>query len=174
VNTKRAFLTAALLVLLPASLAFAGGFGGCGFGYQLYDEQLSSANINMSCIMGYGYGTGWDGSRVGGFGMSLLSMTGEQEGGVGGVLAGHEWRARGLVAAFMVYAGVGGIGVGDSGYMVGFGEADFELGLRIFPWMEAVAYAGFQGWGNLIPGPAFHLATFYSPVVGIRLGWGGR
>jgi hypothetical protein len=162
-----------LLVLVPAALCTAGGIGGVGFGYQYFDSELSSANYGMATIMGYGYGTSWDGSRIGGFGMSLISTDGDMSGGVGGVVFGHEWRASRLLAAFTMFAGVGGVGEGDAGYMIGFGEADFELGFRFFPWMEAVAYVGYQAWGNLIPGPAFGLTAAYTPVFGIRFGWGG-
>jgi hypothetical protein len=175
VKTRRLFAVAAALALIPAAMAAAGGFGGSGFGYQYFDAGLSTASYDMTYIMGYGYGTGWDGGRFGGFGVSMISPTGDLAGGVGGVLAGHEWRAGALVAAFTLFTGVGGVGVGtgDAGYMIGFGELDFELGLRVFPWMQAVAYVGYQAWGNLAPGPAFNLLAFCSPVVGIRLGWGG-
>jgi hypothetical protein len=58
--------------------------------------------------------------------------------------------------------------------MLGFGQVDFELGVRLVPWMQMTAYVGFQGWGNLLPGYLFSQALFYSPVVGVRFGWGGR
>ena len=90
------------------------------------------------------------------------------------MIVGHEWDAGPLLAALNIWAGMGGGGFGDSGYMLGFGQVDFELGLRLVPWMQITAYAGFQGWGNLVPGYPFTQSYFYSPVVGVRFGWGGR
>jgi hypothetical protein len=163
-----------LLVAIPAGMAIAGGVGGVGYGLQYYDPQYSSANEGFTYITGYGYRTGWDGSRFGGFGTALISVDGNDAGGVGGVIVGHEWDAGPLLAALTLWAGVGGGGFGDSGYMLGFGQVDFELGVRLVPWMQVTVYAGFQGWGNLLPDYPFSQALFYSPVVGVRFGWGGR
>jgi hypothetical protein len=143
-----------------------------GFGFQAFDLPGSASSLNMLYTEGYGYGTSWDGGRVGGFGMSLISTTGDRAGGVGGLLIGHEWRDGPGVAALTLRGGVGGLGVDAAGYMILFGEADLELGLRITRWMAITGYIGYQAWGNLIPGPAFDLVTTYTPVVGIRLAWG--
>jgi hypothetical protein len=144
-----------------------------GFGYQFSDPQLSGANLNMMYTMGYGYGTSRYGDRAGGFGMTLLSTTGQPSGGVGGLLVGHEWREGSAVGAVTLLGGVGGVGTDTAGYMILFGEADVEFGVWITRWMEISAYAGYQAWGNMVPGPAFTLLTNYTPVLGIRLAWGG-
>lgn len=172
-KTRNILICAMLFAVVPAALAAAAGAGGVGFGYQYYDPQLSSANLNLAYITGYGYGTDWEGNRIGGFGTSFISSTGDGAGGVGGVIIGHEWRGGPLIAALTLWTGVGGAGISDRGCMLVFGEADFELGIRVIPWMEIVAYAGYQAWGNLIPGPAFSIVSIYTPVFGVRIGWGG-
>jgi hypothetical protein len=170
---RKLFLAVVLALALPACLAFAGGAGGVGFGTQLFDAQFSSSDVALATITGYGYGVSWEGSRIGGFGMALLSTQSRIAGGAGGMIVGHEWRAGPLEAALTLFGGVGGIGYQRSGYMIIFGEADFELGFEVTPWMQVVAYAGYQAWGNVIPGRAFQSAVLTTPVVGIRIGWGG-
>jgi hypothetical protein len=166
-------ILAAFLVVIPAGAAFAGGAGGVGYGAQYYDSGLATSDMAMTFITGYGYGVSWDGARFGGFGSALLSAQGSAAGGVGGIVTGHEWRAGPLVAAVDLWMGLGGMSFNRSGYMVAFGQADFELGVAILPWMQIVAYAGYQALGNLIPGFPFSNAVLYTPVVGMRLAWGG-
>jgi hypothetical protein len=57
--------------------------------------------------------------------------------------------------------------------MLLFGPADLELGVAVLPWMQVVAYAGCQAGGNLIPGIPFVSATLFTPVLGVRVSWGG-
>jgi len=171
-KTKSVACAAVLLLAIPAGLAFAGGAGGVGWGMQYYDPEYSSADAGFTYITGYGYGTTWGGSRMGGFGMAMISIDGMGAGGVGGMILGHEWSGGPLMAALTLWAGVGGGGYQKGGYMIGFGEADFELGVRLTPWMQITAYAGYQAWGNLIPGYPFSRALLYTPVVGVRIGWG--
>jgi len=169
VKTTRAVIASLVFFLASAALCAAGGAGGVGFGYYGFD----GSGRQMLSTMGYGYSTSWDGNRVGGFGMSLLSATGEQAGGVGGLLIGHEWRDGAGVAAITFLGGAGGVGDNSGGYMILFGEADIELGLRVTRWMQVTGYVGYQAWGNLIPGPAFTTLVSYTPVVGVRIAWGG-
>jgi hypothetical protein len=161
-----------ILMAIPASLALAGGAGGVGWGMQYYVPEYSNTNSGFSYITGYGYGVTWDGARIGGFGTAMIAADGSGAGGVGGLIVGHEWKGGPLTAALTLWTGVGGGGFLHSGYMLGFGEADFELGVRLLPWMQVTAYVGYQAWGNLIPGYPFSQALFYSPVAGIRIGWG--
>jgi hypothetical protein len=170
----RGFLVlAALLVTIPASAAFGGGAGGISYDGQYFYPGLTSSNIGMTSITGYGYGVSWDGSRFGGFGKALLSAQGIAAGGAGGILAGHEWRAGPFVVALDLLMGVGGMAFHGGGYAIAFGQADFEIGVTIVPWMQISAYAGYQAWGNLVPGFPFSNASLYTPVLGVRLAWGG-
>ena len=170
---RKLFITVVLLAAIPACIVMAGGAGGTGYGYQYFDPQLSNVNLGMSYITGYGYGVNRWGNRIGGFGTALLSEPGQTAGGVGGMLMGQEWRAGPLVAAMTFWGGLGGASFQHHGYMLVFGEADVELGIRFLPWMQVVAYAGYQAWGNTIPGFPFKNVFVYTPVVGIRIGWGG-
>jgi hypothetical protein len=169
----RPAVIAALLALLPVAAVFAGGAGGVGFGAQYYDSSLSSADMGMAYISGYGYGVDRDGNRIGGFGMALLSGLGLTAGGVGGMLVGHEWTAGPFMAAISLLGGVGGAAAYGGGYMLLFGEAELEIGFRLLPWLQVVGYAGYQAWGNLIPGVPFQAARLNTPVYGVRVGFGG-
>ena len=170
---RQTVLAALLLSILPACIATAGGAGGVGFGAQYFSPAISSASLGMTYIMGFGYGVDYDGSRIGGFGMALLAEPNRSAGGVGGMLVGHEWRAGPVVFAFNLLGGVGGVAYGGGGYMLLFGQADLELGAAVLPWMQVVAYAGYQAWGNLVPGVPFASAKLFTPVVGVRVSWGG-
>ncbi len=172
-KSARLLLAVLLLVAVPACVAVAGGAGGVSYGFQYYDPQLSNQNLGLSYITGYGYGVNRWGNRIGGFGMALLSGIGAADGGVGGMLFGQEFRAGPIMAAVTCLGGVGGASYSRHGYMLIFGEADLELGLRVLPWMQVVAYAGYQAWGNTIPGIPFSNAFVYTPTLGVRIGWGG-
>ena len=172
-SSRKIFIVIVLFVAIPACVALAGGAGGVGYGFQYYDPQLSNVDLGLATITGYGYGVNGWGNRIGGFGMALLSVTGQAAGGVGGMLMGQEWRGGPLMAAVTLLGGVGGAGYARHGYMLLFGEADIELGIRVLPWMQVVAYAGMQAWGNTVPGRPFTSVFVYTPVIGFRLGWGG-
>jgi hypothetical protein len=167
-------LFAVLLVLfVPAVLVLAGGAGGVDYGYQYFDSRLSSSDMGMSYITGYGYGVLDDGSRVGGFGSSLISAAGDAAGGIGGMLIGHEWRTGPVVAAITLWGGLGGASWAGRGYMLGSVAVQAELGLRVLPWMQIVGYAGYQAIGSVLPGVPFSRALLRTPVIGFRIGWGG-
>jgi hypothetical protein len=171
--SRRFALAVLALALLPAAFAAAGGAGGTGFGAQYFDPGLSSANRGLMYISGFGYGTSEDpfGHRIGGFGMAVLSDDGQTAGGVGGMLVGQEFRSGPLVAGITIFYGVGGMAFDRSGYAVMFGEADLELGVALL-FAQVTAYAGYQAWGNLVPGLALRDAVVWTPVLGIRLAWG--
>jgi hypothetical protein len=169
---RKTFLVAVGLLLAASPFAMAGGAGGCGFAMQ--NPTLGPANtaIGLSSIMGYGYGVSEYGERVGGFGAALLSANEETAGGVGGMMFGQELRAGPFVVAFTLWGGVGGAAYRDAGYMLMFGEADAEVGVRLLPWAQITFYAGYQAFGNMVPGVPMSSLFVYSPVVGVRLGWG--
>ena len=167
------FLAVIVAVLVPAGVASAGGAGGVAFGAQYYDPGLSNGNHSFTYITGFGYGTSGvpSGRRFGGFGMAIIAADGTTAGGVGGMLLGHEFHSGPLVAGLTLSYGVGGISYNDAGYLVLFGEGEFELGVTL-PWMQLTAYAGFQAWGNLVPGFPLRNAVAYTPVLGVRMAWG--
>jgi hypothetical protein len=164
---------AALIGLLPAAMAAAGGAGGVGFGGQYFDPGMSSADRSLTYISGFGYGRTEApyGRRFGGFGMAVLSEDWRTAGGMGGMLIGQEFRSGPIVAALTLFTGAGGIAFDGHGYAVLFGEVDFELGVA-FLWMQITGYAGFQAWGNFVPGYPFSSAVVYTPVLGVRMSWG--
>lgn len=169
----RAFLLATIVLLLAtAGMAFAGGAGGVQFGTQYFDSRWANTNMEIAYIGGFGYGvTPW-GERIGGFGTALISLGQDTAGGVGGLLLGQELRSGPLTVAAVLLGGAGGGAVRGRGYMLLFGEADLELGLALLPWMQVVAYAGYQVWANVVPGTPFKSAALSTPVFGIRIAWG--
>ena len=172
-SRARVLLSVLLLALVPAGLALAAGAGGVGFGAQYYDAGLSNTDMGMAYITGYGYAVTRSGTRIGGFGTALLSLDQRIAGGAGGMVTGHEWRGGPLVAALTLWGGAGGCGYLGRGYLLVFGQVDFELGVKLLPWMQVVAYAGYQAWGNVLPGIPFSSAVLTTPVFGVRVGWGG-
>jgi hypothetical protein len=166
-------LAALLLALLPASLASAGGWGGVSASGQYFSGGFTGPALGISTIDGYGYGVNADGDRVGGFGLGFSSPA-SGTGGVGGFLLGHEWWLGPLVAGFSLEGGVGGSSIGRAGYLLLFGQADVDVGLAVLPWMQIVLYVGWQAAGNLFPGTSFTSVNVSSPVLGVRLAWGGR
>jgi hypothetical protein len=169
----KVLLAASLCLLVPSALVLAGGAGGIDYGYQYFDGGLSSSDMGMSFITGYGYGVHHDGSRIGGFGSSLVSAGGDAAGGIGGLLVGQEWRTGPVVAAVTLWGGLGGAAWAGRGYMLASVAVEAELGFRVLPWMQVVGYAGYQAIGNVLPGALFSRALLRTPVVGIRLAWGG-
>jgi len=169
---RRTLFAIVLLAVVPAALAVAGGAGGVGFSGQLFDPSLSSADLGMSATTGFGYGVDDDGSRVGGFGTSFLSESGSVAGGVGGMLVGRELRAGPFTLAFTLWGGLGGGAWASRGYFLGYGSAQAELGVWILPWMQVIAYVGYEALGNLVPGPPFSEAFLRTPVLGLRVAWG--
>ncbi len=169
---KKRFIIAMGVLLATAPFAMAGGAGGCGFAMQNPTLGPSNTVMGMSSIMGYGYGVSEHGERFGGFGAALLSADGETDGGVGGVMIGQELRAGPFVVAVTLWGGVGGAAYREAGYMLLFGEADAEVGVRLLPWVQLTFYAGYQAFGNMVPGVPMSSMYIYSPVMGVRLGWG--
>ena len=39
--------------------------------------------------------------------------------------------------------------------------------------IRGVTYAGYQAWGNLIRGIPFVSVKLFTPVLGVRVSWGG-
>ncbi len=164
----------ALVLAASAVAAFAGGAGGVGFAGQYYHDSLSNEDLGLNSTTGFGYGSGHDGSRIGGFGTSFSSDSGRLTGGVGGLIAGHEWRTGPLTLALSLWGGIGGASWASRGYVVGYGAAQAELGVWVLPWMEIVGYVGYETLGNLSPGAPFQEAVLRTPMLGIRFAWGSQ
>jgi hypothetical protein len=168
-----------LALTLPLFGASAAGAGGVAWSDQRRVEGFSSTPLSISEVGGFGYGVSSGGQRTGGFGYALYSPDGTSSlaGGVGGVIFGQEGHAGPLTFAVNLWTGLGGISARslgtETGLAVLFGEASFELGIAVTPWMQLSAYAGMQGLADISPhsGIGTRLAT-YSPVVGMRLAWG--
>ena len=127
----------------------------------------------MTSLTGFGYGVGPDGGRVGGFGAAFFSASGDTAGGVGGMPAGHEWRTGPIVIAFTLWGGAGGAAWGGGkGTMLACGAVQAELGCWILPWMQLTAFVGYEAVRAVIPGP-FNRPLLQTPVVGLRIAWGG-
>jgi len=167
-------ILACAIALVPAALAVAGGAGGVGYSAQYFHSSLSSADLGMTSITGFGYGSGWDGNRVGGFGTAFFSASGDTAGGVGGMLVGHEWGSGPVTFALTLWGGIGGGGWGAHGYLLAYGAAQAELGFWVLPWMQLSAYVGYEALGNVLPGLPFSQAALRTPVLGMRISWGAQ
>ena len=75
-NTTRTIILAAILTLLPLSMACAGGAGGLTWGQQYFDSQLSNADSQGTFSGAYGYGVTRHGQRIGGLGADLFDGIG--------------------------------------------------------------------------------------------------
>ena len=164
------------MLVVPVSLGFAyGGAGGLTYGLQYAHPQLTNESIGLHTTGGYGYGTGRDGRRTGGFGLAIFSETNALMGGVGGSINGHEFVSGPLSLAVNLWTGIGGAKADlrdPGGYLILFGELNAEVGLSLRPWMQLVAFGGMQGIVNLVPGTPLYSAVYYSPVWGFRIAWG--
>jgi hypothetical protein len=174
-----AFAAAVLAVfLLSLAPAFAGGAGGITSGYQWFDPSVSSGDYQARFTGAYGYGVGYDGRRMGGFGMAFYSDTdpGRMVGGIGGLVTGQELRLGNMMLAATLWTGLGGLSAPvygmEPGHLVGFAELDLEAGIAIFRWFQVSLYGGMQVMSSLAPGRPFQDFLYYSPVVGIRTSWG--
>ena len=111
---------------------------------------------------------------VGGFSNHDLAAT--AYGGFGGNVTGQELVLGPLTLAITAWTGVGGIAAegipGSGGYFALFEELDVEIAFAPMPWMQIVAYAGFQVVVSVLPGFFANEAIAYTPTLGIRLVWG--
>jgi hypothetical protein len=57
-------------------------------------------------------------------------------------------------------------------YLAYFGEGTFELGIKIFSWLQVSGYAGWQVLGNLFNFEPCNPADPFQPVAGFRVTWG--
>jgi hypothetical protein len=178
VNRTRIVTLAAALILMPLSLACAGGAGGLTWGQQYFDSQLSNADSRAVLSGGYGYGVTQNGQRIGGFGLAVQSsaLNGSLDGGFGGLILGQEMHAGPFLLAVNLWTGLGGLSA-DPAVSAGkslalFEELDLELGLGFIPWMEVTGYAGMQASARVGAGRPLFSDVMYAPVLGVRVAWG--
>lgn len=176
---KKIFL---LIILFLPTVLFAGGgfyYSSQGTGYPFIPEiEVPSYITGIETIGGFGYGVD-DGHLItGGFG---FAFRGDDEpckvnGGIGGIIRGYQIIHRPVHLGLMLYAGLGGVHVSDSGgnraYFIGSFEADAEVGLPITSWFMPTVYAGYHWMGNFTPGNSFESFVSYGPVTGVRFSFG--
>ncbi len=171
---------AAVLVVLPLSLGFAGGTGGFMWGGQLYNSELSNFDLRTSTTGVYGYRVTLGGQRIGGFALAMNSLGGEPglEGGFVGFIAGQETPGGPLVGAVTLSTGFGGLAADSALHVDGslalFGELDLEVGFRFLPGVVLAGYVGMQAISQVGPGRSPFENILYTPVLGLRFGWGSR
>lgn len=166
IDMKRLFLITLLTVLTTGIFASAGG--GVFYGDLYYNEDFANRDVSDSGIIGgYGYGTGRDGTRTGGFGLAITNEDGEgYTGGFGGLITGRETFVGPILLGTNLWLGVGGL---DEYGFSGFAEINGEIGLAVFPWMQLQLYGGIQG---ITPFSDFLDKGTYAPVGGFRVVWG--
>jgi len=176
-GTTKVILLAAALIVLPLSLACAGGAGGLTWGQQYFDSRLSNVDSQGTFSGAYGYGVTRHGQRIGGFALAVRSLApnGALNGGFAGLITGQEMHAGPFLLAVNLWTGVGGLtpdpDLPAAGSLALFGELDLELGLGFISWMEVTGYAGMQAVTRAARGGGF-TGSMYTPVLGVRVAWG--
>lgn len=179
----------AVVFLFATAAAFAegGGAGGIIVGnqisqYPLLDDVRVEANtLGLAYVGGFGYGVGSSGRITGGFGMGIFDPYNEDggiSGGFGGAIGGWRVIRRPIYLTLTSWTGIGGVAIRNpavgeyaNGYMGVLQEFSVELGIPFSNWFTPTLFAGYQFMVNLIPGPVFEFFS-YTPVIGIRAGWG--
>jgi hypothetical protein len=173
--TKK-LIVAAILVTFAAGVAFAYGGGGVFHGTQLPIAGYSNVETAADLHGGYGYGASRDGSRYGGFGVSLKDQeTDEFLGAFGGVITGRQFRTGPFTLSANIWSGIGyaspELVPAPAGFAF-FAELNAEAGFSVLPWLQISVYGGYQAIGSIDPAAMF-ANTRYTPVAGARVTWGG-
>lgn len=167
-----------LMMLLPLSGLAALGGGGVFYGSNSsFGSELDNTDFapgSLSYVGGYGYGVDWNGTKIGGFGMSLVQNNGEGlTGGFGGMLLGSYSRLGPFSFSGNALLGVGGLVVPGyysvEGNLALLGQLDVELGFPVFPWFQVSGYGGLQ---VILPVGADISSMIRYPVFGLRFTWG--
>ena len=167
-----------MLVGLPLAAAFAAGGVSWGEQYLVPEcPELSNYVTDAQFTAVYGYGTTGFGMRNGGFVLGVRAP-GEDtswEGGFIGAISGQELRVGPFMVALNLWTGVGGLhGPFEScdPSFAFFGQADLELGFRLFRGVWMVGYAGMQAIADVLTWQPVSTAVYYTPVAGVRLSFG--
>ena len=175
---RKVAVIAALAAVLPLAGAGARDLGGITWGQEVLDSSLSDAGLGSRLLGAYGYEVNHAGQRAGAFALAVYSDDSPPvpQGGFLGCLVGQEFRQAGLLLAFNLWAGVGGLtagrGVSSRGSVAAFGELSMEIGLTAFPGLLVTGYAGLQAMSAVSSREAFFSRVMYAPVLGVRVAWG--
>ncbi len=185
-------LAVVFLLLLGVGTAAAdsrgGGAGGLIIGNQtseypfLEDYRIQNNNLGLTYIGGFGYGVTGGGGISGGFGIGVFDPY-DSDGGIsagfGGVIGGWRILRRPIYLTLTSWTGLGGVSLENAGrvstadsYFAIFQELTLEAGLPFVEWFTPTVYAGYQVIGNVLPGVIFRDFLSYTPVIGLRIGWG--
>jgi hypothetical protein len=177
-NRFRIIVLAAVLGVLPLSVVFAGGAGGVTWGQELVDPSLSNFGLQTAFSGGYGYGVNRDGQRIGGFAVSLNTISAGPSFGAAfvGVITGQEVHLGALVGALNLWTGIGGMSanpvLNTPDCFALFGELDLEVGFGFTRAMRLTGYAGIQAIVSVMEGQPLFQNVIYAPVLGLRMAWG--
>lgn len=177
-NGKRIVAIVVVLAALPLAMAFAAGGVSWGAQYLLPEyPELANYDTQAEFTAVYGYGVTGFGMRNGGFVLGVHSPDESctLEGGFIGAISGQELRVGPMTLAINLWTGIGGmrrVPCVSDGNLALFGQADLELGVRLFPGMRVVGYAGMQCIADILAYQPISSALYYTPVAGIRLAWG--
>ncbi|MFP4383348.1 MAG: hypothetical protein ACLFSE_04835 [Spirochaetia bacterium] len=175
---KKVVIVLTILLMFPAGMIFAYGGGGTFVGEYIDGFSWDTSEIGFSGVRyrgGYGYGVTDAGHRVGGFALGLHDYTENRKlGGFGGIITGQQLRLGFLTGSINLWLGVGGLSSRESEaiYLAYFGEGTFELGIKIFSWLQFSGFAGWQVLGNLFNFEPCNPADPFQPVAGFRVTWG--
>jgi hypothetical protein len=174
----RIVVIAAVLCVLPLSVVSARGAGGVTWGQEFFYPSLSGDSTQANFSGAYGYGVSRDGTRFGGFAISLNSSIPSSSfmGGFVGFISGQEVHLGPVIGALNLWTGIGGMRaspvMNTPDCFALFGELDLEVGFAFTRGMELTGYAGVQGITGLVDGqPLFH-NVMWAPVLGLRLAFG--
>ena len=172
------FMSLIVFIVPLVTAAADNGGGGIISGTHLNYGQFANYELKATYFGGFGYGASDRGTRVGGFGVTILDNSDEHLliGGFGGTIVGQEFTAHPVTVAATSWTGLGGIAAdlqgGRGGYFAFMEEISFEAGIAVVPWMQIVMYAGFQIIGSILPGFMFNEAFSYTPTFGLRIAFG--
>ena len=173
-TTSSRRLPAALLMTLATTLAAEGGVAA---GVPLYaGDTFSSHAMEAVTVSGYGYGANPAGTRFGGFGLAFIDRTDalQLQAGFGGLIVGQEFGVGPLSFAVSSWTGAGSFAhpvvAGGDRFAALFEELTLELGFSPIPWLQIVAYGGYQFIASITP--RFFATIVYTPVAGVRAVFG--
>jgi hypothetical protein len=167
-----------LIAVIPAATLFGLGGGGTFYGTNsAFADEINNSGfepMSLRMIGGYGYGVDWDGTKIGGFGMSFVDQNRDEiAGGFGGMILGSYSRLGPFSFSGNALVGVGGLSwpayFHGEGGVAAMAQIDIELGLPVLPWFQVSGYGGVQ---FIMPITAGTDPILRYPVMGLRFTWG--
>ncbi|MBN2048835.1 MAG: hypothetical protein JW760_00200 [Spirochaetales bacterium] len=168
------------LCLFTLSADGGGGmfFGRQQSGYPFFEDLVVTNNsLGLTYYGGYGYGISSGNTITGGFGLAVTDPLNEAgiSGGFGGLMNGVRLIKRPVTLQIINCAGLGGVSLGmnqSEGFFGFFDELTLELGIPLVSWFMPVFYVGYQVFGRIGTRENLFELYSYTPVMGIRIGWG--